>query len=92
MRNATGMLPRAGGRSGLSSAPAAAAAVPGTAAPLAARTLSASPLSATSGTAVVTPSAVFCNSSRLFIVRPSCLPCRPWRGSCALQRAGRNDN
>jgi len=50
---------------------------PATAAPLAGGAHSVpAPPSATSGTAVVTPSAVFCNSSRLFIVRPSCLPCR----------------
>ncbi len=67
IRNATGMLPAAGGRSGLGST---AAAAPGTVAVRAEFALIATRLTAASGIAAVTLiAAEFCNSSRLFIVR-----------------------
>jgi hypothetical protein len=73
IRNATGMLPSAGGGSGLGSTAAAAPGTPGVRAEFA---LIATTLTAASGIAAVTLiAAEFFNRSRLFIVRSVRLKC-----------------
>src|ERR1700726_4779248 len=80
IRNATGMLPSDGGRSGLGSTAAAASGTPGVRAEFA---LIATTLTAASGIAAVTLiAAEFRNSSRLFIVRSVRVQCTSWRESC----------